>query len=207
MKIHSYVKWPAGYQQNTGHFNFRVLLQVGWLGCMVVSVTACCFAREIYIGKEGLAEQRSKLDGRDVVVGYFKDIRVVKQDAPDLCWAASLELALAHQGVDTDQTRIAQRVYPKSDAGADRTLNMFWWHQMLQGWEDQLRDGTPVWVRNDLDGGAEGPILASFTLRKKNCVRAITKPDTFGRHLYRAWNRPYRCSRRSCIFRHHTPDP
>jgi hypothetical protein len=141
-----------------------MLLRVAWLGFIAASLTACCGAREI---TPEYGQERATLNGRDVVVSYFKNVRRVQQSSPDICWAAALELALAHQGVDTDQNRIVKRVYPKADAVADRRLNMFWWRQELSVTSERLLDGSEVYARNDLDGGVEGLILSSSTFTRK----------------------------------------
>jgi hypothetical protein len=101
-----------------------------------------------------------------VFVGYFKDFRRVQQAAPDVCWAAGLEQALAFQGVDADQTRILEKVYSLADAKTDRTINMFWWRQLLSITNERLRDGSEVWVRLDWDGGST-PILSIRTFVRK----------------------------------------
>jgi len=150
-----------------GVFTFKLLckaLRIAWIGFIAASLTGCCSAREI---KPEYGKERARLNGQDVVVLYFKNLRRVQQSAPDLCWAASLELALAHQGVDTEQSRIANRVYPKADAATDRTLDMFWWNQYLGITEERLRNGSAVYVLNEVDGGLAGPILESSTYSRK----------------------------------------
>lgn len=152
------------YWQKTGLFSARMLVRVTLLATIVTSLTACCTARRITPEYDQAA---ATLNGRDVVVSYFKDFRRVRQDAPDLCWAAALEVALAHQGVDIDQKRIAQQVYPKADATADRTITMFQWRQDLRLMIERLHNGSEVVVRTDLDGGLEGPISTSASLTRR----------------------------------------
>jgi len=154
------------YLQGTCPSTVRILLRVAWLGFIAVSLIAgCATARETPPPKFELSQ--AKLDGQDVDVGYFKDFRRVQQAAPDLCWAACLEQALAIQGVDTDQRRILEKVYSQADAKADRTINEFWWRQLLSITEERLSNGSKVWVRLDIDGVSRGPILLTSTLRRK----------------------------------------
>jgi hypothetical protein len=153
------------YFRGTCSFNVRILLGVAWIVFIGVSLIAgCATVRENTPPEVGQA--RAKLDGQDVVVGYFKDFRRVQQTASDLCWAACLEQALTFQGVDTDQKRIVEKVYSQADAKADRTINMFWWRQLLAITEERLLDGSKVWVRLDMDGGPT-PILSIRTFVRK----------------------------------------
>lgn len=153
------------YFQRTCPSAVRILLRVAWLGFTAVLLIAGCAAvRENTRPQFGRAQ--ANLDGHDVIVGYFKDFRRVQQSAPDVCWAASLEQALAIQGVETDQTRIQEKVYPKAEPNTDRTINMLWWQQLLAITQERLRDGSEVWVRLDWDGGAR-PILSIRTFVRK----------------------------------------
>lgn len=164
MNIASQNERAKTYLQGTHPFNLRMLLRVAWLSFIAVSLTACCTARKI---TPEYVHARARLNGRDLTVGYFKNVRQVQQAAPDLCWAASLEQALAHQGVDTDQKRIAERAYPKSDAAANRTMSMFGLRLDRSITDEHLQDGSEVWARTDIDGGVEGPILLSSTFVSK----------------------------------------
>jgi hypothetical protein len=143
-----------------------MLLRVAWLGIIVVSLGACSTPRKIL--PVPWSSYRATLNAQQVLVREFPNIRRVQQSRQDHCWAASLEQALAHQGVDTDQERIADEVYPKIDPNLDQTLNMFWWEQMLSILEEHLNDGSKVWVRTDIDGWQGGsPILSIRTFVSK----------------------------------------
>lgn len=172
MKTSRHSERVKAYLQGTRHFHLRMLLRVALLGVIAASLTACCTARQI---TAEYTQERASLQGRNVVVAHFKNVRKVRQDTPDTCWAASLEQALAHQGVDTDQERIVKKVYPKSDAVADRTINMFRWRQELFITSERLRDGSEVWARSDIDGGHEGPILLSSTFARKTAFELSHK--------------------------------
>jgi hypothetical protein len=135
------------------------------LGVVAASISACASGRKISAEYE---HKRASLDGREVQVGYFADVRPVRQLAPDLCWAASLEQALAHQGVEIDQKRIVELAEVESGSNADRTITAFWWRQTLLIFDAPLRDGSKVWVRTDIDGWAElSPILSETTFVRK----------------------------------------
>jgi hypothetical protein len=109
----------------------------------------------------------ARLNGEGVVVSYFADLRPVRQDAADLCWAACLEQALAFQGVEVTQREIVEEVFPKARPGADRSLDMFWFHQYLSIDRAHRPDGTEVWYRTDIDGDVDAPILSIRTFRRK----------------------------------------
>jgi len=153
------------FLQGTCPSTIRILLRVAWLGFIALLLTANCAAVRKNNPPE-VGQARAKLDGQDVVVGYFKDFRRVQQTASDLCWAACLEQALKFQGVDTDQKRILEKVYSQADAKADRTINMFWWRQLLSITDERLHDGSKVWVRLDMDGEPT-PILSIRTFVRK----------------------------------------
>jgi len=141
------------------------LLLIGGLGVLVACLAACASARKI---DAEYGHFRTFLDGREVVVSYFEDVRLVRQSAPDLCWAASLEQALAHQGVQIDQQQIVALAKPDAEENEDRSINAFWWRQMLALFEAPLSDGSKVWVRTEIDGWAElAPILSDRTFVRK----------------------------------------
>lgn len=143
-----------------------MLLRVAWLGVIAVALSACSTPRQIPPTSWG--SYRATLNSQQVLVREFTNIRRPQQSRRDHCWAASLEQALTHQGVDTDQERIADEVYPKTDPSLDQTLNMFWWEQMLSILEEHLDDGSTVWVRTDIDGWQGGaPILSIRTFVSK----------------------------------------
>lgn len=150
-----------------------MLLLVSWLGAIAASLSACSSSREIP-AEEVTSEYEQvattlngRPDGRKVVVSYFKGVKRVHQTASDLCWAASLEQALAHQGVDIDQDGIVKEVHFKSDTNADKRIDMWRWRQDLELLQERLRNGSNVWVRTYLDGSYEGPILSIRTFVRK----------------------------------------
>ncbi len=151
--------------QGTCRSTVRIPIRVACLGFIAVSLIAGCATVRENTAQYG--QEPAKLDSQDVVVTYFKDFRRVKQAAPDICWAACLEQALAFQGVDTDQKRILEKAYPQADTKADRTINQFWWHQLLLITDERLVDGSEVWVRLDMDGGYRGTILDISTFMRK----------------------------------------
>jgi hypothetical protein len=153
------------YFQGTCLSNVQILRRVAWLGFIAVLLIAGCATVRENTAQYGQA--RAKLEGQDVVVGYFKDFRPVQQATPDVCWAACLEQALAFQGVDTDQKRIIEKVHPQADTNAERTINQFWWQQLLSITEERLLDGSEVWARLDMDGGLPRPILSIRTFVRK----------------------------------------
>jgi hypothetical protein len=158
-------KKAKAYLQKTCPSAARTLLRVALLVFIAVSLIAgCATVRETPRPK--FEQAQAKLDGQDVVVGYFKDYRRVQQAAPDLCWAACLEQALAFQGVDTDQRRVVEHFYSQADSEADRTINEFWLRQNFITHE-RLTNGSEVWARVDIDGGAVPSMLATSTFVRK----------------------------------------
>jgi len=138
----------------------RAFLQVG----ATLTLVACASARRV---NTELREDRGALGDRPVVVMSLDGVRAVRQEAPDSCWAACLEQALALQGVDITQSQLLKMVYPDAETRNDRSLSLFWWHQHLAITEQRLLDGAVVWCRCDIDGHALAPILLSETMAKK----------------------------------------
>jgi hypothetical protein len=93
---------------------------------------------------------RSTLDGNDVLVAYYKDYKHIRQDSPDLCWAAALQQSLARYDVETDQAAIIKRFYPESDGTGRQTSNLLRWY-LHPVFSEHTRNGTEVWIRLDLD--------------------------------------------------------
>jgi len=124
----------------------QILRRFVWL-CALVFLAACSGPRE---ATSDYGQFRAKLDGDDVLVEYIKDIRWVRQSAPNLCWAASLEQALDRQGVELDQQRILQKFYPESDEKEGRTSNLLQWY-LSPVFSDRIRDGSEVWIRLVVD--------------------------------------------------------
>jgi hypothetical protein len=144
--------------------SLRLCDRLAWLGVIAVSLTACSSTATREVPPASWGQYRATLSGQDVVVAFFEDIRHVQQTRPDLCWAASLEQALVHQGVDTDQKRLAEEVFPKAGANVSQTMNMFSWQQVLELSQERLFNGSEVWVRMDIDGWSGGtPILSART--------------------------------------------
>lgn len=141
-----------------------MLLRIACLGAIASSLSACSSAREVTAEYDQLI---ARLNDQDVVVYYFNDIRMVHQTAQDLCWAAALEQALAHQGADVDQGRIVETVFPGSSAHLDRTINAFSLF-FTPIFAVPLRDGSEVWVAIDAEGSEMGKfILFSDIFGKK----------------------------------------
>ena len=125
------------------------IIRTIWLATLTIGLGACRFGRNI---NAQYAQFRAKLDGKDVLVAYFKDVKWVRQSAPDLCWAAALEQALVRQDVDIDQERIVERTYPHSEEAPERTphtTNFLNW-QLRPVMEARLRNGSVVWVHLDV---------------------------------------------------------
>jgi hypothetical protein len=164
-----YTTWQAEkgntHLLGTCHCFVRILRRLAWFGFIALSLIVSCAAVRKNTPPD-FGQAKAKLDDQDVVVAYFKNFRRVQQAAPDVCWAAGLEQALAFQGVETDQARILEKVYSQADAKTDRTINMFWWRQLLSITNERLRDGSEVWVRLDWDGGPT-PILSIRTFVRK----------------------------------------
>jgi hypothetical protein len=152
----------------------------------LATVTGCVSERP---SPEHWGQFPAELEGRRVVVSYFAGLRPVRQEAADLCWAACLEQALAHQGVAADQARIVQEVYAKDGGDSNRSISLFWWHQNLSITRDHLTDGREIWYRTDIDGDIDAPILSILTFRNKVAreflanriiIAALRNPDGTG---------------------------
>lgn len=143
----------------------RLLLQTSWVGIVAASLIACSTGREV---SSEYNQFPTTLNGRDVVVAHFKGVRRVYQAAPDVCWAAAMEQALAHQGVELDQRRLVEMAEEEFGAKGDRRLNLFWWQFAFRIFQAPLSGGSEVWVRTDADGWEIGaPILSVRTFQRK----------------------------------------
>jgi hypothetical protein len=141
-----------------------LLARVSLLVLTGASLIACCSVREITADTD---QFESQLDNQAVVVVYFPHVTPVRQVQPDLCWAASLEQALVHQGVAINQLQLAALVQAEAGTHENPPISLFWWHQLLVINKFQLASGTPVYARCDIDGDLGGVILLSATMAKR----------------------------------------
>ncbi len=131
--------------------------------CLSITLLSSGCASTLRVVKQERITRPMEYEGRQVRIAYFRDVAPVKQEAPDLCWAACMEQALALQGVVTTQQKLVEEAQLKGD----RSIDPFWWNQTLNITRQQLKDGTEVWAAADLDGGMFGPILLEKTLTNK----------------------------------------
>jgi hypothetical protein len=144
---------------------FRAVAVIALATGLITESIACTSTVRLF--RPALIAGKGRLHGELVNLAVFKDVRRVHQSAPDLCWAAALEQSLAQQGVDTNQDRLLTLAHVDTAPNVDHTLTPFMWQQNLEISEQTSTDGKAVWVRNDLDGGALGPILDEETFIRK----------------------------------------
>ncbi len=131
---------------------------------LAVVGTACCTLRPV---PEKVDLFRGEFNGKPAVVMRLDEIRNVTQLKPDLCWAASLEQALAHQGVAIDQYGISEFVFPDARSEADRTIDMVTAHFKLRFLQFKGHDGSEVWAHVETDGGPTAPMIHWVVLNRK----------------------------------------